>query len=325
MDRTARRALLSAPLLLTALGAARAQQQAWPARPVVLLVPWAPGGSNDLTARLLAPHLSERFGQSFVVENRPGGGGAVGMGQVARARPDGHTLLVSSASNHVFNHFVVTDQGYDPREALSAAAMLTDVPNALAVNVALGVSDLRGFIAKLKASPGTGFASSGVGSSNHLAGELFRMLTGTDLVHVPYRGGGPVISDLLSNTISIAFLNLPTLLPALDTGKVRLLGVGSAERVAIRPDLPTIAEQGVPGYAVRSWTGLFAPRGTAPQVLARLGEACREIMALPAVKSRLDELASVPIWMGPAETDVFVRAEFDKWGPVVRAAGVKPE
>ena len=132
MDRTARRALLSAPLLLSAFGAARAQQQAWPARPVVLLVPWAPGGSNDLTARLLAPHLSERFGQSFVVENRPGGGGAVGMGQVARARPDGHTLLVSSASNHVFNHFVVTDQGYDPREALSAAAMLTDVPNALA-------------------------------------------------------------------------------------------------------------------------------------------------------------------------------------------------
>ena len=326
MVRIARRAALSAaPLLLSAFRAAPAQQQAWPARPVVLLVPWAPGGSNDLTARLLAPHLSERFGQSFVVENRPGGGGAVGMGQVARARPDGHTLLVSSASNHVFNHFVVTDQGYDPREALSAAAMLTDVPNALAVNAALGVSDLRGFIAKLKASPGMGFASSGVGSSNHLAGELFRMLTGTDLVHVPYRGGGPVISDLLSNTISVAFLNLPTLLPALDTGKVRLLGVGSAERVAIRPDLPTIAEQGVPGYAVRSWTGLFAPRGTPPEVLSRVAEACREIMALPAVKVRLDEMASVPIWTGPAETDAFVRAEFERWGPVVRAAGVKPE
>jgi tripartite-type tricarboxylate transporter receptor subunit TctC len=327
MVRITRRAALSAPLTLPPLAAARAQQQhqAWPARPVVLVVPWAPGGSNDLTARLLAPHLSERFGQSFVVENRPGGGGAVGMGQAARARPDGHTLLVSSASNHVFNHFVVTDQGYDPREALSAAAMLTDVPNCLAVNVALGVSDVRSFVAKLKASPGMGFGSSGVGSSNHLAGELFRMLTGTDLVHVPYRGGGPVISDLLSNTISVAFLNLPTLLPTLETGKVRLLGVGSAERVAIRPDLPTIAEQGVPGYAVRSWTGLFAPRGTAPEVLARLSEACREAMALPAVKSRLDELASVPIWTGPAETDAFVRAEFDRWGPVVRAAGVKPD
>jgi tripartite-type tricarboxylate transporter receptor subunit TctC len=184
---------------------------------------------------------------------------------------------------------------------------------------------VQGLIAKLKASPGMGFASSGVGSSNHLAGELFRLLTGTDLVHVPYRGGGPVISDLLSNTISIAFLNLPTLLPALETGKVRLLGVGSAERVAIRPDLPTIAEQGVPNYAVRSWTGLFAPRGTPPEVLARLATACHEILGLPAAKSKLDELASVPIWAGPAETDAIVRAEFEKWGPVVRAAGVKPE
>ena len=198
---TRRRAALSTPLLLSPLAAARAQG-GWPARPVILLVPWAPGGSNDLTARLLAPHLSERFGQSFVVENRPGAGGAVGMGQVARARPDGYTLLVSSASNHVFNHFVVLDQGYDPREALSAAAMLTDVPNCIGVNIALGVSDVQGLIAKLKASPGMGFGSSGVGSSNHLAGELFRMLTGTELVHVPYRGGGPVISDLLSNTIS---------------------------------------------------------------------------------------------------------------------------
>ena len=322
--RITRRAALAAPSLLSPLGAARAQG-AWPARPVVLLVPWAPGGSNDLTARLLAPHLSERFGQPFVVENRPGGGGAVGMGQVARARPDGQTLLVSSASNHVFNHFVVLDQGYDPREALSAAAMLTDVPNCVAVNAAFGVSDVRGLVAKLKSAPGTGFGSSGVGSSNHLAGELFRLLTGTDIVHVPYRGGGPVISDLLSNTISLAFMNLPTVLPALDTGKVRLLGVCSADRVAIRPDVPTVAEQGVANYAVRSWTGLFAPRGTAPEVLARLAEACREIMALPAVRSKLDELASVSIWTGPAETDAFVRAEFAKWGPIVRAAGVKAE
>jgi tripartite-type tricarboxylate transporter receptor subunit TctC len=325
MVRITRRAALSAPLMSLPLATARAQQEAWPARPVVLVVPWAPGGSNDLTARLLAPHLSERFGQSFVVENRPGGGGAVGMGQAARARPDGYTLLVSSASNHVFNHFVVPDQGYDPREALSAACMLTDVPNALAVNAALGVSDVQGLVAKLKARPGMGFASSGVGSSNHLAGELFRMLTGTEMVHVPYRGGGPAVSDLVANTVSIAFLNLPTLLPALDTGRVRLLGVGSGERVPTRPDLPTIAEQGVPNYAVRSWTGLFAPRGTPPEVLARLADACREILALPAVKSRLDELASVPIWTGSAETDAFVRAEFEKWGPVVRAAGVKPE
>ena len=324
MLRTTRRAALSAPFLLAPFAAARAQP-AWPARSVVLVVPWAPGGSNDLTARLLAPHLSERFGQSFVVENRPGGGGAVGMGQAVRAKPDGYSLLISSASNHVFNHFVVLDQGYDPREALSAAAMLTDVPNALAVNTALGVSDVPGLIAKLKASPGMGFASSGVGSSNHLAGELFRMMTGTDISHVPYRGGGPAISDLVANTVPMAFLNLPTLLPGVETGKVKLLGVCSGERVPVRPDLPTVAEQGVPNYAVRSWTGLFAPRGTAPEVLSRLADASKEILALPAVKARLDEMASVPIWSGPADTDAFVRAEFDKWGPVVKAAGVKPD
>jgi tripartite-type tricarboxylate transporter receptor subunit TctC len=158
---------------------------------VQLLVPWAAGGSNDLVARLVAPFLTERFGQPFIVENRPGGGGSVGMASVVNARPDGHALLISSASNHVFNHFVMTDQGYDPRQALAGICMLNDVPNGLAVSLRLGVTDVPGLIAKAKAEPGLGFASSGVGTSNHLAGELFRLLTGTDLTHIPYRGGGP--------------------------------------------------------------------------------------------------------------------------------------
>lgn len=325
MPRITRRAALAVPALLLPLAGARAQQDNWPNRPVTLVVPWAAGGSNDITARLIAPHLQERLGQPFVVENRPGGGGSVGMGQVARARPDGYTLLISSASNHIFNQFVIPDQGYDPREALDGISMLTDVPNALAVSNALGVTDVQGLIAKIKATRGgLSFASSGVGSSNHLAGELFRMLTGTELVHVPYRGGGPVIADLISGNIPIAFLNLPTLLPPAEAGRIRLIGVGSAERVPVRPEIPTIAEQGVPGYAVRSWTGLFAPHGIDPAVRQRLAEACKEVLALPAVKAKLDDLASVPIWMGPAETDRFVRQEFDKWGPVVKAAGVKP-
>ena len=191
MTTVSRRAALALPALLPGVASAQEATGApWPSRPVVLVVPWAAGGSNDLVARLLAPHLTEKFGQSFVVENRSGGGGAVGMGGVVRARPDGHTLLVSSASNHVFNQFVITDQGYDPRQALDGICMLNDVPNALAVSNASGITDVQSLIAKAKREPGLGFASSGVGSSNHLAGELFRLLTKTDLTHVPYRGGG---------------------------------------------------------------------------------------------------------------------------------------
>ena len=324
MNRLTRRTALALPAL--ALAATGRAQDNWPNRPVVMVVPWAAGGSNDLVARLIAPHLQERFGgNSFVVENRSGGGGSVGMGSVVRARPDGHTLLVSSASNHVFNHFVITDQGYDPRQALAGICMLNDVPNAMAVSNQIGVKSVQELVAKAKAEPGLAFASSGVGSSNHLAGELFRMLTGTELTHVPYRGGGPAIADLISGNIPIAFLNLPTLLPPAEAGRFRILGVGSAQRVPTQPNIPTIAEQGVPGYEVRSWTGLFAPAGTPQPILQRLSEACREILALPAVKRRLDELASVAIWSSPEDTDRFVRAEFDKWGPIVRAAGVKRE
>lgn len=322
-----RRSTLALPaLLLPALAPLAAPaQEAWPSRPVQLIVPWAAGGSNDLVARLVAPHLSEKLGGSFVVENRSGGGGAVGMGAVVRARPDGHTLLVSSASNHVFNQFVITDQGYDPRQALDGICLLNDVPNAMAVSNQLGVRTVQELVAKCKAEPGLGFASSGVGSSNHLAGELFRMLAGVDITHVPYRGGGPAIADLISGNIPIAFLNLPTLLPPAEAGRFRILGVGSAERVSVRPDIPTIAEQGVAGYSVRSWTGLFAPHGTPRAVIEKISTACRDALALPQVKARLDELASVAIWTDPAETDAFVKAEFDKWGPIVRAAGVKRE
>ena len=328
MLRFSRRATLALSTLalpnLAAPGVARAQE-AWPSRPVVMVVPWAAGGSNDLVARLMAPHLAEKFGQSFVVENRTGGGGTVGMGAVVRARPDGHTLLISSASNHVFNQFVITDQAWDPRQALDGICMLNDVPNALAVSNKLGVNSVQELVAKALREPGLGFASSGVGSSNHLAGELFRLLTKTDLTHVPYRGGGPATADLISGIIPIAFLNLPTLLPPAENQLFRILGVGSEERVAVRPDIPTIAEQGVPGYSVRSWTGLFAPHGMARANIDRLSVACRDVLALPAVRRRLDDLASVTIWMAPAETDAFIHAEFDKWGPIVRAAGVKRE
>lgn len=315
--------LAAAPLASPIIAQRAMAQEAWPSRPVTLVVPWAPGGSNDVVARLLAPLLAERLGQSVVVENRAGGGGSIGMGMVARARPDGHTLLVSSASNHVFHALVAKDMGYDVREALSGIAMWVDVPNVLAVNPALGVSTVPELVAKARATRGgLPFGSSGTASSNHLAGELFRMMTNTELTHVPYRGGGPVATDLVAGVIPMAFMNLPTVVGPAQAGRIRIIGVGTEERVRFRPDLPTIAEQGVPGYAVRSWTGLFAPRGTPRAVLERLSAESRAILETPSIVTRLTDLASEPIYMDPARTDAFVRAEFDRWGAVVQAARV---
>jgi tripartite-type tricarboxylate transporter receptor subunit TctC len=313
-------AALAAPAFLP--GLARAQDS-YPSRPITLIVPWAPGGSNDVVARLAAPLLGEQLGQSVVVENRAGGGGSIGMGQVVRARPDGYTLLVSSASNHVFHALVSPDLGYNVREALPGVAMMVDVPNVLAVNPALGVSSVPELLARIRATRGgLSFGSSGIASSNHLAGELFRMMTNVDLTHVPYRGGGPVATDLSAGVIPMAFMNLPTVIGPAAAGRMRIIGVGTEERVRFRPDIPTIAEQGLPGYSVRSWTGLFAPRGTPRPIIDRLAGAMRQALDNATVKTRLTDLASEPIWMAPDATDAFVRAEFDRWGPVVRAANV---
>jgi len=311
-------------LPLAALALPRAgRAQAWPSRPVTLVVPWAPGGSNDVVARLLAAPLEARFGQPFVVENRPGGGGSLGMGAVVRARPDGQTLLISSASNHLYHPLIAGDLGYDPAQALAAVCMLTDVPNVLAVANATGVTDVPGLIAKAKAMPGMAFASSGVGSSNHLAGELFRLRTGLDLTHVPYRGGGQAIADLIAGTVPMAFLNLPTVLPPALDGRCRIIGVGTERRVPSRPEIPTIQEQGVADYAVRSWTGLFAPKETPAAVIAQLAAACAAALAQPAIRQRLIDTASEPLFLPPGETARFVAAEYARWGPVVKAANVK--
>src|SRR3954452_3091856 len=324
MHRLSRRTTLAAPALL--LGRGARAQEAWPSRPVTLIVPWAPGGSNDVAARLLAPALEARFGQPFVVENRPGGGGSLGMGQAVRARPDGQTLFVSSASNHVFHPLISPSLGYDVQDALVPVCMLVDVPNVIAVSNAFGATTMQELIEKARRTKGgISFGSSGVGSSNHLAGGLLRMRTGIELTHVPYRGGGQAIADLISGTVPMVVLNLPTVFGPASAGQVRIIAVGSAERVRSRPEIPTVQEQGVPDYAVRSWTGLFAPHGTPEVVVEKLAPALREIMETPATRQRLVEMGSEPIWMDPAETARFVRAEYKRWAPVVKAAGIKPE
>ncbi len=323
-----RRLLLTAPALLAAGAASRpaAAQDGWPSRAVTMLVPWAPGGSNDVVARLFSPALEARAGHPFLIDNKPGGGGSVGMGQAMRARPDGHSLFVSSASNHVFYPLISGDLGYDVREAFHGMAMWVDVPNVVAVHPSVPANNVQELIAHIRATPeGMSFGSSGVGSSNHLAGELFRMRTGLDMTHVPYRGGGPVLADLIGGTIKLAFMNLPTVIPPAAAGRVKIIAVCTGQRVSLRPDLPTVSEGGVPDYAVRSWTGLFAPKGTPDAILQRMSTLSKEILETAQMRARLADLGSEAIWMDAAATDRFVREEYARWTPVVRASGVRIE
>ncbi len=321
-----RRAVLAAPLVITGVPLTARAQAAWPERPVTLIVPWAPGGSNDVVARMVAPGLESRFGQPFVVENRPGGGGSLGMGMVVRARPDGLTLLISSASNHVFHPLISPDLGYQVPDALAGVAMMVDVPNVVAATNGLGVNSIPELVEKIRATRGgVAFASSGVGSSNHLAGELFKLRANLDMTHVPYRGGGQAMPDLIGGTVPVGFLNLPTVSGPAAAGRVKLLAVGSDTRVASRPEIPTVQEGGVPNYAVRSWTGLFAPKATPAPIVERISAAMKEILEQPAIRGRLVDGGSEPIWSSPADTDRFVVSEYARWQPVVKAANVKPE
>lgn len=316
---TTRRGLLAASGAVLAMPALAA----WPERTVSLIVPYTAGGSTDVVARLLAPRLQSLLNQSFVVDNRTGAGGAIGTAAVARGPADGTVFLVSSASNHVMYPIVAPGSMPDPRQAFAGVSQLADIPLALTVANRLGVSDLAGLLALLKREPGKhSFASSGVGGSQHLAGELFAMRAGVDIVHVPYRGGGPALNDLVAGQVSLAFLNLPTALPQAEAGKVKILAVAGEKRSALKPDIPTVTELGVRGFAVRSWTALFAPRATPPDIVARLSGAVRQALEEPAMKARFAELGAEAEVSTPAELDSFVREEFVLWEPVIRAAKV---
>ena len=325
---TTRRAILATPVLASTVltSPARAQSDAWPSRAVTMIVPWAAAGSNDVTARLVAPALEARFRQPFVVENRPGGGGSVGMGLAMRARPDGLTVLISSASNHVFHPLISGELGYDVREVFHGVAMLADVPNVLAVHPSVPATNLTELLAWMRVQRGgVSYGSSGVGTSNHLAGELLRIRTGVDMTHVPYRGGGPALADLIGGTILVAVMNLPTLVPPAEAGRLRLIGVATSQRVALKPDLPTIEEQGVPDFAVRSWAGAFVPRGTPRPIIEALSVGFREALETPLAQQRLRNIGSEPLFMDPARTDEFVREEYARWTPLVRAANIRAE
>jgi tripartite-type tricarboxylate transporter receptor subunit TctC len=304
-------------------------QGAWPTKPVRIVVPFAPGGTTDILARALAPELAKAFGQSFVVENKAGAGGNLGADLVAKSPADGYTLLMGTVGTHAINPALYPKMPYDAAKDFAPVTLVAGVPNVLVMNPAkakaAAISDVRSLIAYARANPGKlNMASSGNGTSIHLSGELFKSMTGTYMVHFPYKGSGPALLDLIGGTMDLMFDNLPSALPQVKAGKLVALGVTSSERSAAIPDVPTVAEAGpVPGFEATSWFGLLAPAGTPADIVQRVQQESARALASPALKERLLSQGAIPGGTSPAEFGRFIAAETKKWAAVVKASGAK--
>jgi tripartite-type tricarboxylate transporter receptor subunit TctC len=326
-DQT-RRQLLAAVLGGIAAPALRAQGT-WPARPVRIVVPFAPGGTTDLLARALAPELSRVFGQPFTVDNRAGAGGNIGAELVAKAEKDGHTLLMGTVGTHGINKALYKSLPYDPQKDFAPITLVAGVPNVMVVNAdkarAMNIRSVADFIRHAKANPGRlNMASSGNGTSIHLAGELFKSQTGIFMTHIPYRGSGPALSDMLAGTMDVMFDNLPSSMPHIKAGKLTALAVTSAERSAALPEVPTVAEAAqLKGFEASSWFGLLAPAGTPAEVVNRVQQETAKALGLPAVKERLLSQGAIPSGNTPQEFARLIDSEIQKWASVVKVSGAR--
>jgi tripartite-type tricarboxylate transporter receptor subunit TctC len=301
-----------------------AHADAYPSRPVHLIIGYPPGGSADLTARLFGQWLSQRLGQQFVVESRPGGGTNIATEAALRAAPDGYTLFLASPANAT-NPALFAKLPFDFIHDIAPVAGLIRFADVVDVNLSLPIHSIPELIAYAKANPGKlNFASSGIGSTLHVAGELFKMMTGVDIVHVAYRGGAPALVDLMSGRVQLMFDNVPTSLPYIKAGKLRPLAVTSATRAAVLPDLPTVADF-VPGYEASAWYGMVAPKGTPNEIVAKLNREIQAILADPKVKSQLGDLGASLLPGAPADFGKLIADETAKWGKVIKFAGIKPE
>jgi tripartite-type tricarboxylate transporter receptor subunit TctC len=318
-----RRALgLSAAAALAAGGIDRAFGQAWPTRFVRLIVPFPPGGSTDAIARIVAHRLSETWGQQVVVENRGGAGANIGTEAVVRSEPDGYTILIASLPLAV-NRYLFPSLNFDPVADLAPVTLICTYPNVMTVPNSSPAKSVMEFVDYAKASRGKlTFASSGNGTSVHLAGELFKRMTGIEMTHVPYRGAGIAINDLIPGRVDLMFNTIGTALPLVRGGQVRGLAVTTAERFPTAPDLPTMAESGVPGFDVSSWFALFAPARVPAAIITKINIDTAAVLAQPAIRERMEHLGVAPASSSPEALAAHLKAEMDKWGPVIKAAGI---
>lgn len=318
---TRRRALLlaaGATLAMPAIGRA----QTFPDRPVTLVVPFAAGGSTDLVARVVAERMGADLGQQVVVENVGGAGGSVGADRVARAEPDGYTILMGTVATHALNPLILKTKPYDAEKDFAPVSLLVVVPNVLVVNPQLPVNSVAELIDLLKKEPdGWAYASSGNGTPLHLSGELFKSMAGVSMQHVPYKGSGPALNDVIGNQVSIMFDNLPSSSSHIKAGTLKGLGVTTAARAPSFPDLPTIAET-VPGYETYSWNALFAPAGTPPETVQRLNAAALSALKDQTVAARMAEFSASIVGSTPEDLGAHVTAELAKWTPVVKEANI---
>jgi len=312
---------LAAGAAVLPLASRLALAQAYPSRPVRIIVPVAPGGALDILARIMGQWLSERLGQSVVIENRPGAGTNIGIEAAVRAAPDGYTLLLIPASVTT-NATLYQDLTFNFIRDIEPVAMISTLPMVMEINPQIPAKTVAEFIAYAKANPGKiSMASGGSGSSSHVGGELFKMLAGIDMIHVPYRGGAPALADLIGGQVQVMFSPLPESLGAIRSGQVRALGVASAKRVEALPDVPTVAET-VPGFEASTWQGIGAPKGTPPEIIERLNREINAALADPKIKGRLADLGSIPTPMSPADFKKLIVAETEKWAKVIRTANI---
>jgi tripartite-type tricarboxylate transporter receptor subunit TctC len=303
----------------------------WPARSVRIVVPFPPGGTTDILARALAPELQRAFGQPFMIDNRAGAGGNTGAAEVAKAAPDGYTLVMGTVGTHAINPSLYPKMPYDHVRDFVPVTLVAGVPNVLVVNPALaqtyGIASVADLVRVARANPGKlNFASSGNGTSIHLSGELFKRMTGTYMVHLPYRGSGPALIDLMAGSVDLMFDNLPSALPHIKAGKLKALAVTSATRSGALPDVPTVEEAGgaaLKGYEASSWFGLLAPAGTPTDIVNRLQAESAKALATPVMKERLLSQGALPSGITSAEFARLIADETAKWAQVVKASGAK--
>ena len=301
-----------------------AQAQAWPNKPLKMIVPFPPGGAVDILGRAISQKLSDATGQPVVVENRAGAGGAVGSEAAAKSPNDGYTLLMGSTSTISINPALVSKPTYDPQRDFTPVSQVAFVPHMLVASMAVPVTNLREFIAYAKANPGKlNYASAGNGTPHHIAGEMFKQLAGVELVHVPYKGTGPAVNDLLAGQVSFMSVEVLAALPHARAGKLRALGMAAARRSEVAPELPTVAEAGLPGFEVTAWYGVFAPAGAPAAAVQRVAAEIAKAVREADFRERLANLGATPVGSTPEEFAIFLRAENQRWANAVKASGAK--
>jgi tripartite-type tricarboxylate transporter receptor subunit TctC len=315
---------LLAAATATALLVLPAQAQTWPAKPIRMVVPFAPGGSSSIVARAVGFEMEKTLGQPIIIDNRPGGGGNVAMLDVAKAEPDGYTLIIGHIGTLAVNPFMFEKLPFDTNRDFAPVSLLTKVPSIFVVPAEVPAKDLREFVALAKKDPGKlYYGSAGNGSAGHLAIEYLKLVAGIDLVHVPYKGTGPNLTDLLAGRTQATAAGTPPLLPHVKSGKLRVIAVGSPARLSILPDVETVAEQGYPGFETSQWYGINAPGKTPPAIIARLADAAAKAARMPSVLERFAVDNAESIGSTPREYGEFIAKEQQRWGDVVRKAGIK--